>query len=300
VKKTTVLIFFIALLLLFNTAYAQVQYYSADIAVDEKGMSTIKLTITFSDPEKSFNFNVIGKIQNFNATSNAGQPSCSVVVSGISLINCNMSLTTEKRTLGLMFETSDFVKALDNKFYLDADLGINRDIQEIFVSARLPEGMALVSENVTGRLSFPENATYFSDGRRIIVLWKISNIQSTQPLRFQILYEQVRPQYLQLWYLIVLGLVTITLLTYIVLRFLKRPEKLILSVLDEYERKVMDAIVHSGGSITQKKVVKETNLSKAKVSRVVKSLAERGVIEVERAGRTNNLKTTKKRFKFFF
>ena len=299
-KKTTVFMFFVMILLFFSIAYAQVQYYTGDIAVDEKGMSTIKLTITFARPEKTFNFTVIGKVQNFNATSNAGQPSCSVVVSGISVINCNMSLTTEKRTLELRFGTSDFVKTLDNKFYFDADLGINRDIKEIFVSARLPEGMALVSENVTGRLSFPENATYYSDGRRIIVLWKISNMPSDLPLRFQILYEQVKPQYLQLWYLIVLGLITVTILTYIILRFLKRPEKLILSVLDEYERKVMDAIVHSGGSITQKKVVKETNLSKAKVSRVVKSLADRGLIEVERAGRTNNLKTTKKRFKLFF
>ena len=299
-KQITAFIFFVTLLLFFNIAYAQIQYYVADVAVDEKGGSTVKLTITFAIPEKTFNFNVIGKIQNFNATSNIEPLYCSADVRGISLINCNMSLTKEKRTLELRFETSDFVKVLENRFYFDANLGLNKNIEEIFVSVRLPEGMALVNENVSDRLSFPENATYFSDGRRIIVLWKLSNLQSDQPLRFQILYEQVRPQYLQLWYLFVLGLLILTVLTFIVLRFFRRPEKLILSVLDEYERNVMNAITKSGGSITQKKVVKETNLSKAKVSRVVRSLAERGLIEVERAGRTNNLKVIKKRFKFFF
>ena len=48
--------------------------------------------------------------------------------------------------------------------------------------------------------------------------------------------------------------------------------------------------------MNQRKIVQETNLSKAKVSRVVKSLVERGVIEVERIGRTNKLKILKKKF----
>jgi uncharacterized membrane protein len=56
----------------------------------------------------------------------------------------------------------------------------------------------------------------------------------------------------------------------------------------------MDVIIASGGTVNQRKVVQETNLSKAKVSRVVKSLEERGLIEVERLGRTNKLKARKK------
>jgi uncharacterized membrane protein len=57
----------------------------------------------------------------------------------------------------------------------------------------------------------------------------------------------------------------------------------------------MKAISQAGGEINQRKVVQETNLSKAKVSRVVKTLAERGLIEIKRSGRTNKLKMVKKK-----
>ena len=40
----------------------------------------------------------------------------------------------------------------------------------------------------------------------------------------------------------------------------------------------------------QKVLVRETDFSKAKVSRLVKSLSERGVLEVEPMGRTNKIK----------
>jgi uncharacterized membrane protein len=70
---------------------------------------------------------------------------------------------------------------------------------------------------------------------------------------------------------------------------------LVLSVLDDFERKVLDVIVNAGGTVNQKKVVQETNLSKAKVSRVVQDLVKRGLIQAERLGRTNKLKLVKKK-----
>jgi uncharacterized membrane protein len=85
-------------------------------------------------------------------------------------------------------------------------------------------------------------------------------------------------------------------LGFIYIRHFRKPQKFILSVLDDYERKIMDLIIASEGVTDQKKIVKDTNLSKAKVSRVVKSLVERGLIEVERIGRRNKLKLIKKKF----
>jgi uncharacterized membrane protein len=93
-------------------------------------------------------------------------------------------------------------------------------------------------------------------------------------------------------------IVALFISTFLYFRFLRKPEKIILSVLDEFERKVFD-VIKEAGEINQKKVAQLTNLSKAKVSRVVKSLAERGLIEVERLGRTNKLKIVKKKLKFF-
>jgi predicted transcriptional regulator len=288
--------FIFTFLLIVAPAYSQVQYYGIDTILDGSGRSSAKLTITFSNPEKNFTFNILGRIENFNATSLAGPLDCDLVVSGISTVNCNMDLTTERRTIDMSFDTNDFVRVLDNKFYFDVDFSLNQDIDQAFATVRLPEGMVLV-EGGKGRLSYPENATTVSDGRKIIINWKLTNIEKTQPIRLQILYEQLQNPIFRFWQYIVLSVMVVGVIIFLIMRYTRRPEKLILSVLDEYERRVMDNIVVAGGTTNQKKVVQELNLSKAKVSRVVKSLEERGLIEVNRIGRNNKLKVVKKKFK---
>jgi len=301
VRLAATVSFLITLLLATSVVLAQIQHYSVDAALDGSGRTKIKLTITFSQPETSFEFSILGKIEKFNATSIEGPISCSLATSGVSLVNCKLNLTALKRTIDLSFETNDFVRKIGDNFYFDADLGLGKAVESAFISVRLPEGMALVSEDVRGRLSYPENATIVSDGRHHIVTWKFSDLSYNQPLRFQILYEKMQilePSQLFLYGGIFIALaVIVAVLAYF--RYFRKPEKLILSVLDDFERRVMDVIVAAGGMINQKKVVQETNLSKAKVSRVVKSLVNRGIIEVERHGRANKLKIIKKKFKFF-
>ena len=287
--------FLLAFVLISANVLAQVQYYGIDANIDRNGKSLIKLTITFSEPETSFNFNIIGRIEKFNATSIAGPIDCAVEVSGTSSVDCKMNLTAEKRTIDISFETNDFIKDLDQKLYFDADFGINKNLEQAFTFVRLPEGMVLSSKEPV-----PGNATKGSDGRRIIIAWRLINVKSDQPLKFSILYEEFQqpPLFqLRLRYFIVFGMAAAAVASFIFLRYLRQPEELVFSVLDDYEKKVMDIVVASGGNVNQKKVVQDTNLSKAKISRVVKSLVNRGVIEVERAGRTNKLKLVKKKFK---
>ena len=277
---------------------AQVQYYGIDATLSDSGRSSVKIALTFQNPVNSFNFSVLGKVENFNATSNAGPISCSVSASGISSVGCTMNLTQDKRTIELYYETNDFVKNLDGKQFFDTDFSINENIVKISASIRLPEGTALVEGNIPNRLSFSQNATTVSDGRRIIVLWSLDNISNTTPLRFQVLYEKVsQSSFLAAWPYIVSGVAIIVIVVFLAYRYIRKPEKMVLSVLDEYERKVVGIINSAGGEVNQKKIVQETNLSKAKISRVIKSLVDRGVVEIERMGRTNKIKLLKKKFK---
>jgi predicted transcriptional regulator len=287
----------LAFLLLIAPASAQIQYYGIDAVLDDFGRSSVKMTVTFVKPETIFTFNTAGKIENFNATSLTGPVDCRLVVSGMSTITCMMSLTTERRTINMNFETNDFVRILDNKFYFDVDFSLNQNINQVFASIKLPEGMALVQDKIPGKLSYPENATPITDGRRIIVTWKLDNLQKTQPIRLQIWYEQLENPIFRFWQYILIGIVAAGIVAFLIIRYTRKPEELILSVLDEYEKKIMDTIVVAGGVTNQKKVVQDTNLSKAKVSRVVKSLVERGLIETERIGRNNKLRLIKKKFK---
>lgn len=55
------------------------------------------------------------------------------------------------------------------------------------------------------------------------------------------------------------------------------------------EKQVLEVLAAHGGSYLQKFVVKETGLSKLKTHRIVSRLAERGVVQVERSGNTNQV-----------
>jgi len=67
----------------------------------------------------------------------------------------------------------------------------------------------------------------------------------------------------------------------------------VMEVLDEYEKKVYE-IVKEAGKIRQNEIVEKTGFSKARVSRVLKSLAEKKLVKVEKRGRTNIVEALKK------
>ncbi len=278
----------------------QIQFYKIYTVIDEEGRSFVNLTLTFEKPEKRFQMNIIGRIENFEASSNAGPVDCNVEISGISSIDCQMNLTETKRELRLSFETVDFIKVLDEKVYFSGEFTPNMDTSIVSASIQLPKNYLPIGEDISSSvLTYSENASAHILGNSILITWRLSNIRENEKLKFEILYEQVNPPLwfqLRMRHFILFGGTFAVIVGFIVVRHLRKSEKVVLSVLDEYERKVVD-IISNEGEVKQRKVVELTNLSKAKVSRVVKSLKERGLIEVERRGRTNKLKLVKKKLK---
>ena len=65
--------------------------------------------------------------------------------------------------------------------------------------------------------------------------------------------------------------------------------RVVTSVLREDERKIVGILESHEGKVIQKVIVRETDFSKAKVSRLVKNLKERGIIDVEPIGRTTKI-----------
>jgi len=293
VKLFATVSFLLTIVSLGNIVFAQIAYYGIDAILSEDGTSDIKLTLTFKEPVKTFNTTFIGRVNNFTASSNAGPIDCTVNIKGITDIGCSLKLTKEQRTVIFNFKTSDFIKQLDDRFFFNNDFSIEEDIDRAFATIRLPNRMVVVKD---GRISFPESADVLSEGT--IVVWSLTNFNKDQDIKLEVLYERLPISFfeqLRIRYVIIFGLVVGGVITLLLLRYFRKSEQLVLSVLDEFERKVVDIIAANQGEVNQRKVVQETNLSKAKVSRVVKSLAERGLIEVKRLGRTNKLRLVKKK-----
>lgn len=292
-------VFILTLVLTSSATLAHIQYYEINTELTEDGTSIVSMIITFAKPEKKFSFTIIGRVENFTASSIAGPVDCKVEVTGISSINCNVNLTKEKRQVEIRFVTPDFVRNLEDKIFFSGDFSLGRDVDSISASLKLPLNAFLVGENVTtSMLSFPDKASVFvAEDGRILINWRLTNISKDQPLKLEALYQQIsEPLWfkLRIRHFILLGIAFASALGFIIFRYFRKSEKLVLSVLDEYERRIVDILLKEG-KMKQKKIVEMTNFSKAKVSRVVKSLAERGLIEVERRGRTNLLELKKKK-----
>jgi len=61
-------------------------------------------------------------------------------------------------------------------------------------------------------------------------------------------------------------------------------------LLNKDEKRMVDIIARQGGDARQRVLVKESDFSKAKVSRLVKNLKERGVVDTEPiSGRENKV-----------
>ncbi|MBI2084017.1 MAG: winged helix-turn-helix transcriptional regulator [Candidatus Aenigmarchaeota archaeon] len=292
----SILAVIVSLSVLVPSAYAAIQFYGVESDLGSDGKAAIKLTITFDHPVKSFQLTVLGKVNNLKPSSNAGPVGCVLVTGEASIINCQMNLTEEKRTLELLFETNDLVKAVDGKNLFNLDLSLSEDINQASALVKIPEGYALATTDLILSVS-PPATNIISDGRRIIATWSMENITSAQSFKFQVLYEPVEKFPVALVSTGIIGFLAVSGLAFYFFRRMRRPEEVILSVLDDFEKQVLQVITNAGGETHQKKVVHETNLSKAKVSRVIKRLQDRGLVHVVRLGRTNKLKLAKEKFK---
>jgi LPXTG-motif cell wall-anchored protein len=277
----------------------QLNSYSIDADLTRQGTANVKLVMVFTEPIDTIEMTIPARITNFNATSTAGRVICNNDIESISIISCKVAQLQGRKTLEITFQSNDFIKSASNRYVFVGDFSVKIPTQDVFVAVRLPEGMVL-QETVRGGPTLPPSDSVSTDGRRITVVWRLTNVQSTQPLSFQVAYEASidASQFFggpALRWIALAGIIVAGGIGFLYFRRRKKTQEVIFSVLDDYEKRVISSIEKEGGVVNQKKVVLDTNLSKAKVSRVIQKLSERGLLEVERRGRTNIVKFIKKK-----
>ena len=271
------------LLLLCKSALA-IDYFGVENVISG---NVVDVQITVLAKEDVVEFKVFGEVKNL--TSNAD---CKVSEGSITCIRLNTT------GINLKFQTTSFLE-FDNtyKFFQQFLLPSTGRVTSLVT---LPVGnvVANVSDAV-----YPKKYSMLSNGRNILVYWELENVSSLQPLAFQVYYQSLEVERKEGYSIYVFLAVVVLVLIAAVIGFRRskiskrivKPEKVVLKVLDKYERKIFE-VVKKSGSIKQGKIVELTGLSKAKVSRVVRSLEERGLLKTERRGRTKIVKLKRKLF----
>ncbi len=254
--------------------------------------SDVEFSFKFSDDIKEIEIPFSGSISDLNTEDGK----CEVRETVGNVIHCEPPSPFMVGTVKIKtsFKTLSLVEKRGNISYFSFDIPILWDTDDIFVTVKLPENMAL-AEKVLLPIS-PSGADIRSDGRRLITKWSFQDKTTGDIIPVRIYYEPIAPQPMQQYYewIIVLVAVVIVGMVLIYWRVSKRSE-LILSILNENERMVVDIIKSEKKQpVDQRKIVTQSGFSKAKVSRIIQSLSERGVVEVERIGRKNKV-TLKKR-----
>ncbi|MEM0476028.1 MAG: winged helix-turn-helix transcriptional regulator [Candidatus Aenigmatarchaeota archaeon] len=162
--------------------------------------------------------------------------------------------------------------------------------ERFYISIFLPIGYAVKEE----KEEIAENITFLSDGKRIILFVRKNNI-TTFELNFTLKQiEKIIPlPYSIITIIVITSLIIIAILYLYYKGKLEKERKKIIEVLDINERKVLE-ILMKNNPINQKKLVELTQLSKAKISKIISSFKQRGIVSVEKRGRNNIIYLNKK------
>jgi uncharacterized membrane protein len=198
-------------------------------------------------------------------------------------------------TIKTNFKAEGLTKRYGNITLFSLDIPILWKTEIIRVDVKLPDGMFLAEDKVLLPIS-PSGAKKGIDGRRITVSWIFRNKRVGDLIPIRIYYEPLTPKPIENFIYRWLGVFVLVFVVsiFFVYRSISKKSELVLSVLNEAERIVIDIIKKEGGKkVDQRKIVARSGFSKAKVSRIIKSLGDRGVISVERVGRKNRVSLKK-------
>jgi uncharacterized membrane protein len=205
-------------------------------------------------------------------------------------ILCNLK-ASDRTVVVISYDSDKKVSKKDNYFIFEDSFKINSDTDTVSFLIKLPEGTGL-KEPIENSYS-PSGALIGSDGRRTIINWIGNDLKKGQSFDVSIAYEKIGEVVVseipvQIIFIIIILIVAGSIIFY-QFYWKNRNVEIILPILKKDEKKIFDIIMKHGSGVNQKIIVNESGYSKAKVSKVLKSLTERGILKLERIGRKNKV-----------
>jgi uncharacterized membrane protein len=275
---------------------ASVERWDIDIILNNDKTSEWAVSLYHNESVNSSSYFVRTTLTDYSFSADDLVTPCRLQTSAGTLVVCE---NFEARNLTYRFMTSPVsIDILQNFNLFTHRLSIDQRTDLFRVRVRLQRGSVLADEtDLRGGLKpfEPEFGEQSSDGRFIFITWNVVNPAIDQTLDVSVVYESLGlPNPDENIFFILVIAVLIIAFSVLAYRFTRRqPIQDVLPILTEAERKVMEILLREKGSVDQRVVVKETDFSKAKVSRVIQDLSQRGLVEKISKGRKNLIKLRK-------
>jgi uncharacterized membrane protein len=272
------------------------EYYGIEDVINSDGSVDNSIVLQFKEPVGHLDYQLGFKIYNLTTDSDFTFAECSFEETGEgSLISCDFIGMTKKRNkLVLKFQTNEVIDRANENHRFDVNYGVSVPIERAFALIKLPEN-GILAEGVANQSYFPTDGTAITDGRRIMIYWNKYNVTSGDDLRYAVLYNLPGSRDPSFTYVIILLTAVVIIVMVGIAIYMRRPKHakpadVIESVLNKDENTIVSILKRHEGNAGQKVIVRESDFSKAKVSRLVNSLKERGVVDTEPiSGRENRV-----------
>ncbi len=294
--KKIVLGLFVGFVLLTCTAEAaSISFYRREALISPVEVS-IEDTIVFEQSPSKMEIPLLFDAHTLSSRSTLSGHICELEEKDYgSLITCELPEGDSGR-LSLEFKVNELVRYTGKHYYFEEDLVAPYVTGNMIYNAKLEEGFVLIDEDLDTPFDkfSPGYGEESSDGRRIYILWSKEDVERGNGIRPRISFERTEEPDTGVSevYVIILGISIVLLLIAVGTKF-GEEEGTLPDALKEDERMVIKIIRDSGGQIKQKRIVDSVDFSKAKVSRLIHDLKERGLLETEKVGRTNRVKLRK-------
>ena len=157
-------------------------------------------------------------------------------------------------------------------------------------------GLILSLPNTVSISSFSENGIIFTEHNNIKIGWKL-NLKEDEDTKIEATYTNKPTRETDYIKIAFYTLVTIILIIIIgfcikigyckITKRISKGKKDIINTLENREKEIIKLLLENKNQLYQSKIQKDTGISKATLSRVIKRLENRNIIEVRPSGNTN-------------
>ena len=272
-----------------------VEYYGIETHLNREA-ATHTIILSFDRQVSKFDYRTKYRPYNLKVESKYGTVRWETKGEGRDTVISFYPVNTQginKTQIQLTFETKENIAKNGEIYTFSSVYIVDVPVERAFAIVYLPE-TATLKTNVSNESFSPRYGRVLSDGKHIMVYWERENIKGGDDLEFSITY--IMPLAAGSLYdvaiIVILAVILVVVIAVGYVRRLHRQSsvKVVMPLLKGDERVIVDILRERKGEAIQKVLVRESDFSKAKVSRLVANLKERGIVDVEHLGRTNRVK----------
>lgn len=278
--------------------------WDVEVSINSDGSADWTVTLAHKEPASRIDYWVLGGVSSVRGTVDGDDVGCAVTSPELgSSIMCPVAIAANQ-TAVLTFSTPSMTRRIGTYYTFRYNFALTEITSHFSLKISIPKGASLVPADKlvgTGLAPFePGFGREGTDGQRIYVVWDLQNPKLGEGVPAAVIFEQFTLEEIPMWAVaLILAIAAIAgFVVWTIYKKRKGPES-VLDILTDAERRVMELLLERG-AMDQRDVVRSTAFSKAKVSRVVHSLATRGLIQTVLKGRTREIRLLPRQGKALF